>query len=68
MKQGVRIYLKSGSEIDIECSTITETKESFETLLEGVETYQNEKDHATISGDIGAYIRYADVSAIKIIW
>ncbi len=68
MKQGVRVYLKSGSEVDIECSTISETKEVFKSLLEGVEKYKDEKDHATISGDIGAYIRYADVSAIKIIW
>ena len=68
MEQGVRIYLKSGSEIDIECSTISETKEIFKDLLEGVKTYKDERDHATISGDIGAYIRYADISAIKIIW
>ena len=68
MKQGVKVYLKSGSEIDIECDTITETKEIFKSLLEGMENYKDEKDHATVTGGVGAYIRYADVSAVKIIW
>ena len=68
MKQGIRVYLKSGSEVDIECSTISETKETFKSLLEGIEKYKDEKDHVTITGRIGVCIRYADVSAIKIIW
>ena len=64
-KYFVKVYLKSGQELNIDYSTISECKEVFQVLHEGL---KNKEEAVSIGGNTGIYISYDGVSAIKIFW
>lgn len=64
-KYFVKVYLKGGQELDIDCSTITECKQVFQAMCDG---FRDNEKAVSIGGNTGIYIKYEDISAIKIFW
>lgn len=65
MSKCVKVYLKTGNEIDIKCSTLTECKYTYEYILTAIEGN-------ALSITTGEYndifIRCSDIAAVKIFW